>query len=149
MVAQLVRIEIIAADAAAERGDQRADFGRRQHLVEARFFDVEDLSLQRQDRLGAPVAPLLGGTAGRIALDQEQLGQRRVLLLAIGELAGQAGDIERALAAGHLARLARGFPRPGGIDDLRDDGFRFLRLLEQEVLEPSGHCLLDNTFNFR
>ena len=39
------------ADAAAERGDERADLGRREHLVEARALDVEDLALERQDRL--------------------------------------------------------------------------------------------------
>ena len=44
----------------------------------------------------------------RVALDEEQLGFGRIALLAIGELAGQVRDVERALAARQLARLARG-----------------------------------------
>ena len=47
---------------------------------------------------------------------------RRVALLAIGQLAGQAGDVERALAPREFARLARGFARGRGFDDLADDG---------------------------
>ena len=42
-----------------------------QHAVVAGFFDVEDLALQRQNGLKAAVAALLGGAAGRFALDQE------------------------------------------------------------------------------
>src|ERR1700729_2715790 len=42
VIPQLVDIEVIAADAATQRRDERADFRRRQHLVEARLLDVED-----------------------------------------------------------------------------------------------------------
>ena len=61
-----------------------------EHLVEARALDVEDLAAQRQHRLEGAVAALLGGAAGRIALDDEEFGFRRIALLAVGELAGQA-----------------------------------------------------------
>src|SRR3546814_19492365 len=93
----MVRVGLVAADAGAQRGDQRADLVRGQHAVEARAFDVEDLAPQRQHRLVLAVAALLGRAAGRVALDDEQLAERRVLFLAVGELAGQAGDIPRAL----------------------------------------------------
>jgi hypothetical protein len=93
----------------------------RQHLVEARALDVEDLAAQRQHRLEFAVAALLGGAAGRVALDDEEFGLGRIALLAVGELAGQRGDVERALAAGQFARLAGGFARGGGLDDLADD----------------------------
>ena len=73
VVAQLLGVELLA-DAGAERGDQGADLLARQHLVDARALDVEDLAAQRQDRLEGAVAPLLGGAAGRVALDDEQLG---------------------------------------------------------------------------
>ena len=92
-------VEVVASDAGAERGDQRADLLGRQHLVEAGALDVEDLSAQRQHRLIFAVAALFGGAAGRIALDDEDLGLGRIALLAVGELAGQARDVERALAA--------------------------------------------------
>ncbi len=129
VVAQLVRVVFVLADAAAERGDQRADFRRREHAVEARALDVEDLALERQDRLGLAVAALLGRTACGVALDDEQFRQRRIFFLAVGQLAGQAGDIERALAAGQVARLARGFARARRIDDLAGDGARFVRVV--------------------
>ena len=61
-----------------------------QHLVDARLLDVEDLAAQREDGLRRAVAALLGRAAGGVALDDEELGQRRVLDRAVGELAGQA-----------------------------------------------------------
>ena len=125
VIAQLVEVEVVAPDAGAERGDQRADLLARQHLVEARALDVEDLAAQRQHRLIFAVAALLGGAAGRIALDDEDFGLGGIALLAIGELAGQAGDVERALAPRQLARLARGLARLRGLDDLADDDARF------------------------
>ena len=128
VIAQLGEVELVLADAAAERRDQRADLRRRQHLVEARALDVQDLALQRQDRLRAPIAALLGGAAGRVALDDEELGQRRILFLAVRELAGQARDVERALASRQLARLARRFARTRRVDDLGDDGLRLRRM---------------------
>ena len=121
VIAQLVDIEVVAADAGAERRDQRADLLARQHLVEARALDVEDLAAQRQHRLELAVAALLGGAAGRIALDDEDLRLRGVALLAIGELAGQAGDVERAFAARQFARLARRLARLRRLDHLADD----------------------------
>src|SRR3546814_4451081 len=63
VVAQLVDVELVAADAGAERGDQGADLLRGQHLVEARPLDVEDLAAQRQNRLVLAVAALLGRAA--------------------------------------------------------------------------------------
>jgi Tfp pilus assembly PilM family ATPase len=87
-------------------------------FVEARLLDVEDLAAQRQDRLELAVAALLGGAAGRIALDDVDLAQRRILLLAVGELAGQAHAVEHALAARHLARLARRLAGARRVDDL-------------------------------
>ena len=89
VVAQLVDVEFLAADAGAECRDQRADFSGAQHLVEARALDIEDLAAQRQHGLVLAVAGLLGGTAGRVTLDDEDFGLRRIALLAIGELAGQ------------------------------------------------------------
>ena len=126
VVAQLVGVELVAADAGAERGDQRADLLAAQHLVEARALDVQNLAAQRQHRLEFAVAALLGGAAGRIALDDEQFGFGRIALLAIGELARQRRNIERALAPRQIARLARGLARGGGFHHLADDDAGFL-----------------------
>jgi hypothetical protein len=89
-----------------------------EHLVEAGLLDVEDLAAQRQDRLELAVAALLGRAAGGVALDDVDFAQGRVLFLAVGELAGQADAVEHALAAGHVARLARGLAGARGFDDL-------------------------------
>jgi len=51
VVAQFLDIEFVAANAGAERGDQRADFLAAQHAVETGAFDIEDFALQRQDGL--------------------------------------------------------------------------------------------------
>jgi hypothetical protein len=74
---------------------------------------------------GFAVAALLGRAAGRIALDDEEFGLGGVALLAIGQLAGQRGDVERALAPRQFARLARGLAGGGGLDDLADDDLGF------------------------
>ncbi len=149
VVAQLVGIEIIAADTAAERGNQRSHLGRRQHLVETCFLDVQDLSLQRKNGLCSPVTALLRGSSGRIALDEKKLRQRGVFFLAVGQLPGKTGDVQRAFAARHLARFAGSLPGPGGIDNLRGDGFCVLWVFEQVFLEFGRHRLLDDAFNFR
>ena len=106
------------ADAGAQRGDQRQDFVAGQQLLVARLLHVQDLAAQRQDGLELPVAALLGAAAGGVALDDVDLAQRRVFLLAVGQLAGQAHAVEHALAPRHLARLARGFAGARGLDDL-------------------------------
>src|SRR5439155_6344565 len=98
VVAQLGDVEVVAAralaDAGAERRDERQDLVARDELLVARLLDVEDLAAQRQDRLELAIAPLLGRAARRIALDDVDLAQRRILLLAVGELAAQAHAAE-------------------------------------------------------
>src|SRR5690554_5003188 len=59
VVTQFVRVEFFPADTATEGGNQRAHFGRRQHLVETGFLYVQDLTLQRQDGLVFPSRPCL------------------------------------------------------------------------------------------
>ena len=63
VIAQLRNVEVLA-DPCAKRLDHRPDFFRRQHSVEPRAFDVQELAAQRKDRLVMPVAPLLCRTAG-------------------------------------------------------------------------------------
>ena len=98
VIAQLALVEVVV-DAAAEGGDHALDLLVFEDVVEARLFDVEDLAAQRQDRLEAAVAPLLGGAARRVALDEVDLAQFRALFAAIGELAGQRRVFQDPLAA--------------------------------------------------
>ena len=137
VIAQLVDVELVAADAGAERGDQRADLFGGQHFVEARALDIEDFAAQRQHRLELAIAALLGRAAGGVALDDEQFGLGRIALLAIGELARQIGDVERALAPREIARLARRLARGRRLDHLGDDGLgvggMFLQPLAEQL----------------
>ena len=149
VIAQLGRIVLLLADAAAERRDQGADLGRRQHLVEARPLHVQNLALERQDGLKPPVAALLGGSAGGIALDQEQLRERRVLLLTVGELARQSSHVQRGLAPGHLAGLARRLAGARGVDDLGGDSASFARGLQQKRLYLRRHNRVDDSLDLR
>src|SRR5215218_1477045 len=139
VVAGPLQVELVA-DPRANGRDQRLDLLVAQHLVDARALDVEDLAAQRQDRLRVAVAALLGRAAGGVALHDEDLAQRRVLDRAIGELARQAGVLERALAPGEITRLARGRARLRCRDRLADDLARLGRVLLQEL----GELLVDD-----
>ena len=142
VVAQLFEVEILAADAGAQRLDERADFLRREHAIEARALDVQDLALEREDRLIMAIAPLLGRSACGVTLDEEEFGLGRIAFLAVGKLAGERGDIHHPLAPGKLARLAGGFARGGGVNHLLDDrlGVRGI------FLEPFGHLVRHQAF---
>src|SRR5262249_5576107 len=119
----------------------------RQHFVEARLFDIQDLALERQNRLEHAVASHLRGAAGGIALDQEDLALARIAALAVGELAGQRRAVERRLAARQLARLARRLARTRRRQRLLDDAARHRRILLEELSEPGRHDRLDEAFD--
>ena len=140
-------VEVLGADAAAERGDHRLDLVAAEHLVEARLLDVQDLALERQDRLEAAIAPLLGRPAGRIALDDVELAQRRIALLTVGQLAGQRAAVERALAADEIAGLAGRLARPRRVDRLADDLAGDRRILLEVGAEPVVQDRLDDALD--
>jgi hypothetical protein len=128
-VADLGGVEVVLADAAAQRGDHGADFLVAQHLVVARLFDVEDLALERQNGLEACDRGPAWRCRRRFALDQIELAAVGVALAAVGQLAGQAAAVERALAAGQVAGLAGRLARARRLDGLVDDLWR-----------PGGFC---------
>src|SRR5262249_28990279 len=133
------QVLVVAADPGPERGDQQLDLLRRQHLIEAGLLDVQDLSAQRQDRLVLPVASLLRRATCRVALDDEQLRERRVTLLAVRQLAGERAAVERPLAAREVLRLARRLAHPRRLDALRDDAPRLGGML----LEVDRQAIVD------
>ena len=142
VVAQLAEV-LLGADAGAERGDERRQLLRRQHAIEAHLLDVQDLALERQDRLKAAVAALLGRAAGALTLDDEQLALARVALLTVGQLARQRRHLERTLALHQLAGLARGLAGLGRQRGLADHHPRFLGMALEELAEPIGHHRAD------
>ena len=121
----------------------RADFLVAQHLVVARFFDVQNFSLERQDRLVLAVAPALGRAACRLALDDEEFAARRIALLAIGQFSRQAARIHRGFAARQLARLAGRFAGARGVNALADDAARHGRVLVEIFAQAFVDELLD------
>src|SRR3990172_3052879 len=120
VVAELGGVELLA-EAGAEGGDHRPYRLVGEHLVWAGLLDVEDLAEEREDRLEAAVAALLGGAAGGVALDDEQLAHLGVALGAIGELAGEDAVVEDALLDDEVAGLAGGVAGAGGGEALLDD----------------------------
>ena len=73
VVAQFIGIKVFAADAGAERSDQRRDLIARKHFVKAGALDIEDFAAQRQNRLVLSVAALLSRTTRRVPLDNKKL----------------------------------------------------------------------------
>src|SRR3974377_238243 len=109
VVAQLAGVEIILANARAKRRDDRADFFVAEHLVVAGLLDVKNLAFEGKDGLIFAVAALLRGSAGPLALDDEQFAMRRIALLAVGKLAGQAAGIHGGLATREFGSLGSRF----------------------------------------
>jgi len=90
-----------------------------EHFIEAGFFDIEDFTLQRQNRLIFSIASLFRAAARRIALDQIKFGKRRVFFLTIRQFSGQGRSSECALAD-DFTRFSRRFARARGINRLPD-----------------------------
>ena len=109
-VAQLGGVEFLT-DAAAQRLNDRNEREVGIHLVQSRFFHVEHLTAQRQDRLEARVSALLCRASCRVSLHQIELGELGVFLLTVGKLARQRGALEQSLATGCLACLSRRLTR--------------------------------------
>src|SRR5690606_36731683 len=124
-------------------GDHGADFVVRKHLVDAGLLGVDQLAAQREDRLGAAVAALLGRAAGGVALDDVELGLVGLARGAVGELARQAAAGEGGLADG-LARLAGGLAGARGVEALVDDALGELGVGLEVVLEALADDLLDD-----
>src|SRR5579883_974361 len=146
-VPQLGRGEIVLADPRPQRRDHRPDLLVPEHLVVPRLLHVQDLALQRQDRLEPPVAPLLRRPARRFALDQEQLAALRVPLLAVRQLVRHPARFERSLAPRQVASLARRLPRARRLDRLPDDLPSHRRILieklHQFLVDEGLHRALD------
>ena len=148
VVAELRDVELVE-NAGADRRDHRLDLGVREHLVDPVALGVDHLPAQRQDRLEGAVAGVLGGAAGRVALDEVELGDLRVADRAVGELAGQRGVLERALAPRQLPRLPRRLAGVLGGNRLPDDLVRVLWVLLEKLREPLVDGLLDEARDAR
>jgi hypothetical protein len=94
-----------------------------EHLVEARLLDVEDLALAAAGSPGSLRSrPCLAEPPAGIALDDEELALRRILLLAVGQLAGQRRRRRARPCGASVSRALRAASRRArGLDDLAGD----------------------------
>ena len=92
--------------------------------------------------------PCLALPPAEVTLDDEQLGLGGILFLAVGELAGQRGNAERALAR-QFARLAGGFARSRSLDHLADDDLGLGRMFLEPGLQGLVEDVLDHRADFR
>ena len=123
------------ADAGADGCDHRLNLRVLKRLIEARFLHVDQLASDRKDRLVTAIAALLGGAAGGITFDNIKLGQLRVALGTVGQLARQTTAGKRAFAnrlAGFAGRLAG----TGRSQHFIEDPFRHRRILIEIVHQP-------------
>ena len=98
-----------------------------------RLLHVENLTAQRHDRLEVTVSALLGRSACRVTLDEEDLGDRPVAARTVGQLARQTGARQRRLALHGFARLARRMARLCRQHHLAHDRLGILRILLQVI----------------
>ena len=76
VIAQLCDVKVIAVSlgkSTAERVDHRFDLRIRKHLVDTGFFNIQNFSADRHDRLIHTVSRHFGGTTGRISLYDKNL----------------------------------------------------------------------------
>ena len=112
-VAELCHIKFIAYTA-AQRLNNRYERLIGINLVKSALFHIEHLAAQRQYRLIAAVAPVLGTAACGVSLYKEKLCQLRALFMAVGELAREREALECAFSARCLSCLSCRFSRIGG-----------------------------------
>ena len=143
-VAGLGDVELLA-EAGADGRDQGLDLVVLEHPVDAGPLDVEDLAADGQDRLVLGIAGPDGRTAGRVALDDEQLRLADVLGPAVGQLAGQAGALQGRLAPGGIPGLAGRHAGPGRGHRLGHD----LAGLARVLLQPFGELLVGRPLDQR
>ncbi len=141
-IAQPFYIKVIANSGAQSR-DERAHFVVTQDFVKTGPLGIEDLTVQRQDRLEVAVASLLGGAACRVTLHDVELGLRRVAFGAIRQFARQCQRLERRLADDKVACLFRCVTRTSGGETLGDNRLCCLRIFLQECAKRLTHHLRD------
>ena len=139
VVAQLLEVKFVA-DARAQRRDDGLQLVVAVDLVGARLFHVQHLAPQRQNRLKTRVAPLCGGAARRVALDDVDLGKRGIAVVAVAQLVRHLAGFESRLAADALTRLFRGLTRAAGQHRLFQNGLADRRIL----LQKRGELVCDD-----
>src|SRR5690606_13896173 len=142
VVAELRRV-VVRAHAATELGYDGLDLLVLERLQRVRLLDVQDLAAQWQDRLVRTVPAHLGATACRVTLDEEQLVPFRIIVRAVGQLAGQDASLELAMLLLASASAGRRHTCLRGQHNALDDPLHGPRVLVEERLELLADKRLD------
>jgi hypothetical protein len=121
VIAQLVQVEVVP-DARAQSGDDRGQLIVAVYLVRPGLLHVKHLAPQGEDGLETAVPALGGRAAGGVALDDVELCQLRVGLVAVPQLIGHGGSAQGGLAADGLPGPLCGLPGPVGCEGLVQNG---------------------------
>ena len=131
IVAQLGDIELVT-NATAQCQHNGHQLVVAVNFIGAGLFHVQHLAPQRQDGLNGRITAHLGGTACRIALDDEDFGAAGVFFAAVCQLAGHPAGLQCALAAHQFAGLFGSGAGPGGLGGLFKDGLCHAGVLLKE-----------------
>ena len=112
------------------------------------FFYVQDFTAQGQDGLVLTVSSLLGRSACRVTLDEEQFAFFGVLAGAVGQLAGHASAAHGRFALYGLTSLAGCYTGSCGKYHFVDNQFGFFRMFFQVIGQSFANCLIDGATHF-
>ena len=139
VVSQLRQVDslrvFLSTDGHAKGGVDIADFLALESPVLHGFLDVENLTPQRKDGLEGTVTTNFGSSAGGIALNEEELALGRILVGAVGKLAGKAAAAHDGLALHKLTGLACSVTGCGSQNHLLHYQFGILGILLEISLE--------------
>ena len=138
VIPQLGVVKFVA-DARAQRRDHRLELVVAVHLVRTGLFHVQHLAPQGKDGLKTGIPALRGGAACGVALHDVQLGEFRVVFVAVPQLIRHGRAAQRRLAADGLSCLLGGLPRPVGGEGLVQNHAAHLRILLQEGIQLVGN----------
>ena len=148
VVAQFLDVVIFFANASTQSGDQCHHLLTGKHFVKTGFFDVEDFTFERQNRLVFTVSPLFGRTARRVTLDDKYFRQAGIFFLTIGEFTWQTHSVQHTFAARHFTRTTCGVARTCGLNNFVTNDFGFVRTFLQKVMQRLTHDFFHRQTHF-
>ena len=147
VIAQLCYVELVAYTG-AQCGYDGCQLVVAVHLVGSRLFDVEHLAPKREYRLESRIPALRCGAACGVALDDVQLGERSVPLVAVTQLIGHLSRLKPRLPADGLPRLSCGLSRPRCGHSLFEYRLADGGVLLQKLLQLIGHDTVHERAHF-
>ncbi|CDC74301.1 uncharacterized protein BN503_00904 [Oscillibacter sp. CAG:155] len=137
VIAELIEVELLA-DAGAQRRDDGLELVVSIDLVRPGLLYVEHLAPQRQNGLEPGIPTLGGGAACGVALDDVDLGEFRVIFVAVPELVRHGRAAQGRLAADGLPGPLGGLPGAVSGKGLVQDHPTRLGIFLQEDLQLFG-----------